>query len=97
MTAPPSERRSGPTAKQGRSRQNTDATDSSLYRRQDGYSAPTAEDRLDAEVIAAAEARGFAVAVRCRRCSAWCVSPKSVAAHLGPVCRAKLAVEAVIR
>ena len=68
---------------------------SSLHHRQDGYSAPTPDDRLDAEVIDAAKARGFAIAVRCTRCGQWVVAAKSVAAHLGPVCRAKLDAEAV--
>ncbi|MCB1265047.1 MAG: hypothetical protein KDB56_10750 [Mycobacterium sp.] len=69
--------------------------ESSLHHRQDGYSAPTPDDRLDAEVIDAAKARGFAIAVRCTRCGQWVVAAKSVAAHLGPVCRAKLDAEAV--
>jgi len=64
-----------------------------LHRPEDGYAAPTDEDRLDAAVIAAAKARGFTVAVRCTRCSQWVVTAASVAAHMGPVCRAKTAAE----
>lgn len=62
---------------------------SSLYRTEDGYSAPTPDDRIDADVIAAAKARGFSIAVRCTRCNQWVVASRSVAAHMGPVCRAK--------
>ncbi|MCB1266447.1 MAG: hypothetical protein KDB56_18065 [Mycobacterium sp.] len=68
---------------------------SSLHHRQDGYSAPTPDDRLDAEVIDAAKARGFRLAARCTRCHQWVVAAESVAAHMGPVCRAKAAAEEV--
>jgi hypothetical protein len=60
------------------------------HRRQDGYAAPTAEDRTEAAVLAAAEALGYQLAVRCTRCGQWLVAPSSVAAHMGPVCRAKV-------
>ena len=69
--------------------------ESSLHHRQDGYSAPTPDDRLDAEVIDAAKARGFRLAARCTRCHQWVVAAESVAAHMGPVCRAKAAAEEV--
>ncbi|HOB50961.1 MAG TPA: hypothetical protein PKK01_16870 [Mycobacterium sp.] len=74
-----------------------DTGDSSPYRRQDGYAAPDLEDRLDAQALDAARARGFAVAVPCTRCGQWVVAPKSVALHMGPVCRAKSAAEVVAR
>ncbi|MGV9331059.1 DUF6011 domain-containing protein [Nocardia sp. NPDC003726] len=51
------------------------------------------EDRLDAAVLAAARERGFRLAVRCTRCNQWVVAAKSVALHLGPTCRRKIAVE----
>jgi hypothetical protein len=54
--------------------------------------APTAEDRADAEVLAAAAARGYRLAVRCIRCNQWLAAPSSVARHLGPVCFSKMAV-----
>lgn len=59
------------------------------YRREDGYTPPTPDERIDAAVIAAARQRGFDIAVRCARCGHWVVAAKSVAAHLGPTCRAK--------
>lgn len=68
-----------------------------MTRPQDGCAAPTAEDRLDDLVIEAAKARGFAVAVRCSRCSQWVVAAKSVALHMGPKCAAKAAAGAVVR
>jgi hypothetical protein len=55
----------------------------------DRHESLAADDRLDAEVLAVAEARGFRLAVRCRECGAWLVSHKSVALHIGPVCRAR--------
>lgn len=71
----------------------SDTPDLNLYRRVDGYAAPDPEDRLDAHVLAAAEARGFRLATRCRRCGSWLANRRSVSEHLGPVCRAKLAAE----
>jgi hypothetical protein len=69
----------------------TDAAKSNGHRRQDGYAAPTAEDRADTAVLAAAAQRGFRLAVQCLRCGQWVVAHESVAAHMGPVCRAKVA------
>ena len=50
------------------------------------------ELRLPADVLLAhaATLRGFRLATQCTRCGRWLVAPRSVAAHLGPVCRAKL-------
>jgi hypothetical protein len=62
---------------------------SNNYRRQDGYAAPEAEDRADTAILAAAEALGYRLAIRCLDCGHWLASPKSVAEHRGPVCRAK--------
>jgi primosomal protein N' len=77
----------------------TDATHSSRLTTQDvrtqiggEYHEPlTSEDRLDAQVLAAASERGYRLAVRCTRCNQWLVAHKSVALHLGPVCRTKVA------
>ena len=91
MSAPTRKRRSGPAAKQSRPRQNTTAANSTVYRPQDGYQAPTAEDRREAAVLAAAAELGYRLGTRCLRCGHWIVAPKSVAAHMGPVCRAKVA------
>lgn len=84
----PESRRPAPATETG-SHVTTNVTNSSLSRREDGYAAPTPEDRLDAQVIEAAKARGFSIAVRCTRCGQWVVAAASVAAHMGPVCRSK--------
>lgn len=87
--APPQDRPSG---------QHTNSADSSLYRRQDGYAAPTAEDRREAGLLAELRDLGYRPATRCTRCGQWVVAAKSVALHMGPVCRAKSAAEvAVVR
>jgi Family of unknown function (DUF6011) len=70
-------------------RNSTSATKFIAPRRQDGYAAPDAEDRADTAILAAAEALGYRIAVQCLDCGHWLASPKSVAAHRGPVCRAK--------
>lgn len=44
-----------------------------------------AED-LDREVLDAARARGFRIAVQCVRCKHWLTNPRSVEQRLGPHC-----------
>lgn len=68
------------------------ATDAREYIGHDSHEGLDAEDWLDAQVLAEAIARGFRLAVRCRRCNQWIVAEQSVAVDLGPVCRAKEAV-----
>jgi uncharacterized protein DUF6011 len=51
----------------------------------------TREDREDLDFLVAAAERGFRLATRCTRCNQWLVAHKSVALHLGPVCRTKAA------
>ena len=97
MTAPPTRRNRPGNPGAATSTTPIADADSSLNLRQDGYTALTAEDRLDAQVIAEALARGFRLAARCTRCRQWVVAAESVAAHMGPVCRAKTAAEAVGR
>jgi hypothetical protein len=62
------------------------------HRRQDGYAAPTPEDRADLEVLIAAAERGFRLAVKCVDCGHWLVSARSIAAHRGPRCRSRVAM-----
>lgn len=69
-------------------------TNSNGHRRQDGYTAPTPEDRADDAVVAAATARGFRIAVRCLDCGHWLANPTSVEAFRGPRCRARKAAKA---
>jgi len=61
------------------------------YRRQDGYAAPTPEDRREAAVLAEAAAMGYRLSVQCLDCRNWLTNPVSVAAHRGAKCRAKAA------
>jgi Family of unknown function (DUF6011) len=68
---------------------------SKAYRYQDGYAAPTAEDRADAAILAAAAALGFRLAVRCTRCGQWLVAAESVRSCMGPVCRARVSGAAI--
>lgn len=64
--------------------------DSSLYRAEDGYAPPTAEDRREAELLAELAALGYTVAVACVACGHALTHPKSIArGHLGPKCAAK--------
>ena len=53
--------------------------------------APTLDDRVDAQALAAAADRGYRMAVRCLDCGHWLVNGKSVRLHRGPVCRARAA------
>lgn len=64
-----------------------------LHRPEDGYAAPTAEARHEAALLAELHELGYRPATRCSRCRQWVVAPKSVALHMGPVCRAKSAAE----
>ena len=74
----------------------TGSVDSSrLHRPQDGFAAPSAEDRREAGLLAELRDLGYRPATRCTRCNQWVVAAKSVALHMGPVCRAKSAAEAV--
>lgn len=68
------------------------ATELTEHRREDGFAAPTAEDRADAELLAEAERRGYRLAVRCVDCGHYVVSAASIAAHRGPKCRARAGV-----
>jgi hypothetical protein len=87
---PPKRRRSpGPRAR-ATSTTPIAANHSNGHRRQDGYAAPSAEDRADTAVLAAAEALGYRLAVQCLDCGHWLANPASVTAHRGPVCRAKV-------
>ena len=53
----------------------------------DGYQPVAAEDRREAELLAELSARGYRVAVKCRRCGTWCTAERSVSEHLGSYCR----------
>ena len=64
---------------------------SSLYRRQDGYVAPTTDERADAAFMDEMLARGYRPSVDCLICGHPLTSKRSLELHVGPKCRAKLA------
>ena len=92
MTAPPRERRSralvDPAASTTTPIVTADPTALPGYQRHEPI---TAQDRHEAAVLAAAAELGYRLSTRCLRCGHWIVAPKSVAAHMGPVCRARVA------
>lgn len=64
-------------------------TDSILHRAEDGYTAPTADERREAALLAELKALGYTVAVRCTACNHPLVAGVSVSRHMGPKCAAK--------
>lgn len=71
------------------SRNTTNGTDSSLYRRQDGYSAPSVEDRAVAQAIDVLREHGYGIAARCLDCRHPITSAVSLARMRGPRCAAR--------
>lgn len=63
---------------------------SSLYRPEDGYVAPSADDRREHELLAELKSRGYGITVPCLICRRPLTSARSLAAHIGPVCRARM-------
>lgn len=64
-------------------------TDSSLHRAEDGYVAPTADERREAELLAELRELGYTAAVRCTACNHPLVAGASVSRHMGPKCHAR--------
>ena len=60
------------------------------HRRQDGYAAPTIEDRREHDLFAELKSLGYGITVPCLICSRPLTSKRSLATHVGPVCRARL-------
>ncbi|MDQ1304723.1 MAG: hypothetical protein QG671_550 [Actinomycetota bacterium] len=60
-----------------------------LYRRQDGFAAPTAEERTVAQAAAVLKAAGYGIAMRCLDCGHPITSAASLARLRGPKCAAK--------
>ncbi|MCV7191482.1 DUF6011 domain-containing protein [Mycolicibacterium brumae] len=87
-------RRKSPAPPQHRApRNNTNDSNSSGHRAEDGYAAPTAEDRREARLLAELAELGYTVAVRCLSCGHPLTHPKSVARFIGPVCASKAVAE----
>ncbi len=68
----------------------TNVTSLAPHRPEDGYSAPTAGDRREVQLLAELAELGYVVAVRCLSCGHPLTSPKSVARFIGPVCASKV-------
>lgn len=64
----------------------------SAYRPEDGYAAPTAEDRYEHWLIAEAKAHGYRLSVACLDCRRPLTHPVSVAHRRGRTCRARAGV-----
>lgn len=62
------------------------------HRREDGFAAPTAEDRYEAWVLAEAQRLGYRLSCKCLDCSRPLTDKVSVSHHRGPVCRARAGV-----
>ncbi|MGQ9408941.1 DUF6011 domain-containing protein [Mycolicibacterium gilvum] len=89
MTTAKRNRPSGGTRAASKSTATDYIEDSSLHRAEDGYSAPSGDERREAELLAELRGLGYRISVKCRVCGHPVVSARSVAAHIGPKCRAK--------
>lgn len=65
------------------------AFNSSLYRRQDGYTAPSADERREGQLLEELRALGYGITVPCLACNRPLSSAVSLSRHLGPVCAAR--------
>jgi hypothetical protein len=63
-----------------------EAWGANLHRAQDGYAAPSADDRREAELLAELKARGFGITLPCLVCRRPLTSPRSLQMRVGPVC-----------
>jgi hypothetical protein len=87
-TGPPG--RKSPAPPQRRAPRNTtNAADATAYRAEDGYSAPTAEDRAVARAIEVLTAHGYGIAARCLDCRHPIFSDASLRRMRGPRCHAR--------
>lgn len=66
---------------------------SRCHRPQDGYAAPTAEDRAVARAVAVLVSYGYGIALRCLDCGHPITAPASLARLRGPRCAARVVAE----
>lgn len=78
-----------PAPAKGRPSPNNATADSSLYRRVDGYAAPSAEERAVQRAIELLQQHGYGIAMRCLDCQHPITSASSLARMRGPRCAAK--------
>lgn len=69
-----------------------DTAESSQYRRQDGFAAPTADERYEFWILAEAQRLGYRLSCKCLDCSRPLTDKISVRCHRGPVCRRRAGV-----
>lgn len=82
-------KRKGPAPTAKPSRKHTNQTKFNRYLADDGYAAPTAEDRREVALLAEAAELGYRLSLSCIDCGHPLVAPMSVSAMRGPVCRAR--------
>ncbi len=66
-------------------------TQFTAHRRQDGFTAPAAEERRADALLAEVKALGYGITMPCLICGHPLTSPRSLARLVGPKCAAKLA------
>lgn len=83
--------RKRPAPRQGNrpSRTTTNNPEFSLYPPEDGYQAPTAEDRAVQQAIEVLRSHGYGIAMRCLDCRHPISSAASLARMRGPLCEAR--------
>ena len=69
------------------------AESSRLHRPQDGYAAPTAQDRREAALLAELRELGYGITVPCLVCRHPLTAARSLARHIGPRCAARAVAE----
>lgn len=75
------------------SRNKTTASEFTALRRpEDGYAAPTLEERREQQLLAELVERGYGITMPCLVCGHPLTAATSLARHIGPRCAAKQAV-----
>lgn len=62
---------------------------SSVNRPEDGYAAPTVDDRHEAKLLDELRALGYGITMPCQACGHPLSNERSLARHIGPKCAAK--------
>ena len=83
-------RKSGPGKPRAASTSTATVTrDSSRRVRQDGYAAPSAQDRREDALLTELQALGYGITIPCLVCRRPLTSKRSLRLHVGPVCSAR--------
>lgn len=92
MTAARAKKKVAPAPRKATHQLAKATADSSLYRAEDGYSAPAAEDRRKAQLLDELHTLGYGIWVRCKVCNRPLTAPSSVRRHQGRVCARRAVV-----